>query len=260
MNIIVCIKQVPDTTDIKINPEHNTLIREGVESIINPFDMYALEEGLRIKEAHGGTVTVLSMGPPQVELALREALAIGADNAILISDMKFAGSDTLATSYTLAAAIRKLGTFDIILFGKQAIDGDTAQVGPGVACHLDIPQIAFVKKIDTIEDGKIIAHRMMEDGFDVVESKLPIALTVVKDINEPRLPSLRTKMKAKKAEIPIWKFDDLDLDKKRIGLNGSPTWVEKIFTPSHEKKTMMLEGEPEDVAKKLAEYLKDLQK
>ncbi|MBC8383446.1 MAG: electron transfer flavoprotein subunit beta/FixA family protein [Candidatus Cloacimonetes bacterium] len=258
MNIIVCIKQVPDTTDIKINPEDNTLIREGVESIINPFDMYALEEALRIKEAHGGAVTVISMGPPQVENALREALALGADNAILISDKKFAGSDTLATSYTLSAAIRKLGDYDIILFGKQAIDGDTAQVGPGVASHLDIPQIAFVKEIDSIEDGKIVAHRMMEDGFDVVESQLPIVLTVVKDINEPRLPSLRTKMKAKKAEIPVWTFEDLDLDEKRIGLNGSPTQVEEIYTPTLEKKTMILEGEPEEVAKKLVEYLKEI--
>lgn len=258
MNIIVCIKQVPDTTDIKINPEDNTLIREGVESIINPFDMYALEEALRIKEAHGGAVTVISMGPPQVENALRETLALGADNAILISDKKFAGSDTLATSYTLSAAIRKLGDYDIILFGKQAIDGDTAQVGPGVASHLDIPQIAFVKEIDSIEDGKIVAHRMMEDGFDVVESQLPIVLTVVKDINEPRLPSLRTKMKAKKAEIPVWTFEDLDLDEKRIGLNGSPTQVEEIYTPTLEKKTMILEGEPEEVAKKLVEYLKEI--
>ncbi len=258
MNIIVCIKQVPDTTDIKINPENNTLIREGVESIINPFDMYALEEALRIKEAHGGTVTVLSMGPPQVEGALREALAIGVDNAILISDKKFAGADTLATSYTLSAAIRKLGDYDIILFGKQAIDGDTAQVGPGVARQLDIPQIAFVKEIDSIEDGKIIAHRMMEDGFDVVESQFPIVLTVVKDINEPRLPSLRTKMKAKKAEIPVWTFDDLNLDEAKVGLNGSPTSVEKIFTPTLEKKTMMLDGEPEETAKKLADYLKEI--
>ena len=258
MNIIVCIKQVPDTTDVKINPEDNTLIREGVESIINPFDMYALEEALRIKEAHGGTVTVISMGPPQVENALREALAIGVDNAILISDKKFAGSDTLATSYTLSTAIRKLGDYDIILFGKQAIDGDTAQVGPGVARHLDIPQIAFVKEIDAIENGKIVAHRMMEDGFDVIESQLPIVLTVVKDINEPRLPSLRTKMKSKKAEIPVWTFEDLDLDEERVGLNGSPTWVEKIYTPTMEKKTMMLEGEPEEVAKKLADYLREL--
>ena len=258
MNIIVCIKQVPDTIDIKINPENNTLIREGVESIINPFDMYALEEALRINEAHGGTVTVLSMGPPQVEGALREVLAIGVDNAILISDKKFAGADTLATSYTLSAAIRKLGDYDIILFGKQAIDGDTAQVGPGVARQLDIPQIAFVKEIDSIEDGKITAHRMMEDGFDVVESQFPIVLTVVKDINEPRLPSLRTKMKAKKAEIPVWTFDDLHLDEAKVGLNGSPTSVEKIFTPTLEKKTMMLDGELEEVAKKLADYLKEI--
>ena len=258
MDIIVCIKQVPDTTDIKINPENNTLIREGVESIINPFDMYALEEALRIKEAHGGTVTVISMGPPQVEMALREALAIGVDNAILISDKKFAGADTLATSYTLSSAIRKLGDYDIILFGKQAIDGDTAQVGPGVARQLDIPQIAFVKEVDSIEDGKITAHRMMEDGFDVVESQFPIVLTVVKDINEPRLPSLRTKMKAKKAEIPVWTFDDLHLDEAKVGLNGSPTSVEKIFTPTLEKKTMMLDGEPEEVAKKLADYLKEI--
>ena len=258
MNIIVCIKQVPDTIDIKINPENNTLIREGVASIINPFDMYALEEALRIKEAHGGTVTVISMGPPQVENAMREALALGVDNAILISDKKFAGSDTLATSYTLSAAIRKLGDYDIILFGKQAIDGDTAQVGPGVARHLDIPQIAFVKEIDSIEGGKIVAHRMMEDGFDVIESQLPIVLTVVKDINEPRLPSLRTKMKAKKAEIPVWTFDDLGLDEKRVGLNGSPTQVEEIYTPTLEKKTMMLEGEPEEVVKKLVEYLKEI--
>lgn len=258
MNIIVCIKQVPDTIDIKINPENNTLIREGVASIINPFDMYALEEALRIKEAHGGTVTVISMGPPQVENAMREALALGVDNAILISDKKFAGSDTLATSYTLSAAIRKLGDYDIILFGKQAIDGDTAQVGPGVARHLDIPQIAFVKEIDSIENGKIVAHRMMEDGFDVIESQLPIVLTVVKDINEPRLPSLRTKMKAKKAEIPVWTFEDLDLDEKRVGLNGSPTQVEEIYTPTLEKKTMILEGEPEEVVKKLVEYLKEI--
>jgi len=200
MNIIVCIKQVPDTTDIKINPEHNTLIREGVESIINPFDTYALEEALLIKEAHGGTVTVISMGPPQVEIALREALAVGADKAILISDRKFAGSDTLATSlHTFPQPFVNSGIMISFLFGKQAIDGDTAQVGPGVARNLDIPQIAFVKKIDSLENGKITAHRMMEDGFDVVESQLPIVLTVVKDINEPRLPSLRNKNESKKS-------------------------------------------------------------
>jgi electron transfer flavoprotein beta subunit len=259
MDIIVCIKQVPDTTDIKINNDTNTIIREGVASIINPFDMYAIEEGLQIREKHGGSVTVISMGPPQVESALREALALGVDDAILITDRKFAGADTLATSYTLAAAIKKIGGYDIILFGKQAIDGDTAQVGPGVATHLKIPQITFVKKIEEIADGKITAQRMMEDGYDVIRTKLPVVITVVKDINEPRLPSLRTKMKAKRAEIPILSFEDLKLDEDMIGLDGSPTFVEKIFTPRIDKNNEIIKGEPEEMAEKLAAKLKEIQ-
>ncbi len=260
MNIIVCIKQVPDTIEIKINPETNTLIREGVESIINPFDMYAIEEGLRLREKFGGKVTILSMGPPQVESALREAISLGVDEVVLLSDRKFAGADTFATSYTLSTAIKKIGDYDIILFGKQAIDGDTAQVGPGVATHLGIPQITFVKKIESISDGKIIAERMMEDGYDVIESKLPVAISVVKEINEPRLPSLRGKMRSKKAEITIWGFKDLKLNEKYIGLNGSPTQVEKIFTPKMEKKTEILHGAPEEMALKLAKKLKELRK
>ncbi|MBL7107827.1 MAG: electron transfer flavoprotein subunit beta/FixA family protein [Candidatus Cloacimonetes bacterium] len=255
MNIIVCIKQVPDTVEIKINPETNTLIREGVESIINPFDMYAIEEGLRIKEKFDGKVTVLSMGPPQVESALREALALGIDDAILLSDEKFAGADTLATSYTLATAIKKIGDFDIIFFGKQAIDGDTAQVGPGVATLLEIPQIVFVRKIESIQNGKILAERITEDGYDVIESTLPIAISVVKEINEPRLPSLRGKMSAKRAEITIWNFDDLNLDEKFVGLNGSPTQVERIFTPKLDKHTEKWNDSPEEMAKKLAEKM-----
>lgn len=258
MDIIVCIKQVPDTTDIKINNDTNTIIREGVASIINPFDMYAIEEGLQIREKHGGTVTVISMGPPQVESALREALALGVDESILITDRKFAGADTLATSYTLAAAINKIGGYDIIFFGKQAIDGDTAQVGPGVATHLKIPQIAFVKKIEEIADGKITVQRMMEDGYDVIRTKLPVAITVVKDINEPRLPSLRTKMKAKRAEIKTFSFEDLHLDEDMIGLDGSPTFVEKIFTPTIEKNNEIIIGEPEEMAEKLVEKLKEI--
>lgn len=258
MEIIVCMKQVPDTTEVKINYETNTLIREGIESIINPFDMYAIEEGLQLKEKYGGAVTVISMGPPQVKKALREALALGVDNAILISDRKFAGADTFATSYTLSQAVKKIGAFDLILFGKQAIDGDTAQVGPGVATHLDIPQIAFVKKVEKIEDGKIRAQRMMETGYDVIESKLPVAITVMKDINEPRLPSLRTKMKAKKATIETFSFEDLDVDEDKIGLDGSPTWVESIFTPKIEKNTEILEGNPKQVAEKLAQRLEKI--
>jgi electron transfer flavoprotein beta subunit len=259
MEIIICIKQVPDTTSIKITPETNTLVREGVKSIINPFDLYAIEEGLRIKDKYGGVVTVLTMGPPQAESALREALAMGADRAILLTDRCFAGADTLATSRTLASAIQKINKFDILLFGKQAIDGDTAQVGPGVATHLGIPQITFVKKIESLENDKIVAERMMEDGYDVIESSLPVALTVVKEINEPRLPSLRGKINAKKAEIITWNLDDLGIDEKIVGLNGSPTQVERIFTPELKKETQKWEGEPEQLAERLANKLRELQ-
>ena len=181
MKIVVCIKQVPDTTNVKINPETNTLIREGVESIINPFDMYALEEGLRIREKHNGTVTVLSMGPPQVEASLREALSLGVDEAVLLSDKAFAGADTLATSYTLARGIEHLGGADIMFMGKQAIDGDTGQVGPGVAEHLNVPHITDVRKIEEIdlEQKFIIADRLLEDGYNLpliafrIESAMP---------------------------------------------------------------------------------------
>jgi electron transfer flavoprotein beta subunit len=259
MEIIICIKQVPDTTSIKITPETNTLVREGVKSIINPFDLYAIEEGLRIKDKYGGVVTVLTMGPPQAESALREALAMGADRAILLTDRCFAGADTLATSRTLASAIQKINKFDILLFGKQAIDGDTAQVGPGVATHLGIPQITFVKKIESLENDKIVAERMMEDGYDVIESSLPVVLTVVKEINEPRLPSLRGKINAKKAEIITWNLDDLGIDEKIVGLNGSPTQVERIFTPELKKETQKWEGEPEQLAERLANKLRELQ-
>ena len=194
MNIIVCIKQVPNTTDVKIDPVKNTLIREGVESIINPFDMYAIEEAVRLKERFGGKVTVISMGPPQAEAALKEAISIGCDEAILISDRKFAGSDTWATSYTLSCAIKKIGVFDIILCGKQASDGDTAQVGPGISTHLNIPQVTYVKKIEEIKDNKARVERMTEEGYDIVETPIPCLFTVVKEINTPRLPSLKGMM------------------------------------------------------------------
>ncbi|TNF47277.1 electron transfer flavoprotein beta subunit/FixA family protein, partial [bacterium] len=169
MNIVVCIKQVPDTTKVKINPETNTLIREGVDSIINPFDNYAIEEAVRLKEAHGGTVKVMTMGPPQAESALREAVSLGADEAYLVSDRAFAGSDTWSTAYTLAAAIRKLGGTDLILCGKQAIDGDTAQVGPSLADQLDIPFVAFVRKVRTITDTELVVERVFEEGYEVVQ-------------------------------------------------------------------------------------------
>ncbi len=250
MNIIVCIKQVPDTeslSKVRINQETNTLVREGIPSIINPFDENAIEEALRLKEKYGGRITVITMGPPQAEEALRKALAMGADEAVLLSDPAFAGADTLATSYTLAAAIKKVGQFDLILFGKQAIDGDTAQVGPGVAERLGLPQITYVRKVE-IENSKVKAERTLEDAFEVVETELPAVLTVTKEMNEPRYSSMRGVLKAKKAEIPVWKATDLDLDGGRIGLDGSPTQVIKIFTPEAPGKGELLEGSvPEQV-------------
>ena len=257
MRYVVCIKQVPETTDVKINPETNTLMRDGVVSIINPFDMYAIEEGLRLKAKTGGTVTVITMGPPQADAALREAIGMGADNGILISDRAFAGSDTWATSYTLAMAIRKIGNYDLILCGKQASDGDTAQVGPGIAVHLNLPQITYVRKIDSLTEQTIVAERLMEYGTEVIESPLPCVLTVVKEINEPRLPSLKGKMAAKKATIPTWKAVDLGCDPKCLGLDGSPTKVVKIFTPPPRQGGQMLKGDPDEIVSQLTAKLKD---
>jgi len=259
MKIIVCIKQVPETTNVKIDPEKGTLIREGVDSIINPFDMYAIEEGLRIKERLGeGEVIVISMGPPQADQALREAISMGADSAVLITDRKLAGSDTWATSYTLARAIEKIGDYNLILCGKQAIDGDTAQVGPGISSWLDIPQVTYVKKIREITKDKAIVERMTEEGFDVIEIPLPAVFTVVKEINEPRLPSLKGKLRARKVEIPVWGVNELGLEEEKIGLDGSPTRVVKIFTPPPREKGMILEGEPQKVVDSLVEKLKDV--
>ncbi|MBC8415719.1 MAG: electron transfer flavoprotein subunit beta/FixA family protein [Candidatus Cloacimonetes bacterium] len=260
MNIIVCIKQVPDTTEIKIDPETNTLIREGVESIINPFDLYAIEEAIRLKEQYGGKITAISMGPPQVEKALREAVAIGIDEILLLTDRKFAGADTWATSLTLSEAVKKLSNYDLILFGQQAIDGDTAQVGPGVATHLDIPQTAFVKKIESVKNNKIIVQRLMEDGYDRIEMTLPAAITVVKEINIPRLPSLRGKRNAKKMELKTWSANDLQLDEDNIGLNGSPTQVIKIFSPEIKKDGKKYELPPEELVEILYDKLKELGK
>lgn len=251
MRIIVCIKQVPDTADVKINPETNTLIREGVSSIINPFDMYAVEEAIRLKEKLGGKTTVITMGPPQAESALREAISLGIDEAYLVSDRSFAGSDTLATSYTLAQAIRKLGDFSIILCGKQASDGDTAQVGPGIATHLDIPQVTYVKKIDEAKEDALKVERMTEEGFEILEIPLPCLLTVVKEINEPRLPSLKGKMRAKSAKINFLCAADLDVEENRLGLKGSPTQVVKIFSPQRKTQAQIFNGSAEDMTDKI---------
>lgn len=259
MNIIVCIKQVPDTTDVRIDPATNTLVREGVPSIINPFDMYALEEGLRLREKLGGKVTVLSMGPPQVVEALREAISIGADEAVLLSDRAFAGADTWATSYTLSMGVRKIGDYGLILCGKQAIDGDTAQVGPGIAEFLDIPQVTYVKRIDSIDEKKAVVWRMTEDGYDVIETPLPAMFTVVKEINEPRLPSLKGKMRARNYQPTIWKAADLGCDERNIGLNGSPTNVVRIFTPPVRCGGVVLRCDTAEAVDKVVEGLKERQ-
>jgi electron transfer flavoprotein beta subunit len=256
MDIIVCIKQVPETTEVQINPETNTLIREGVKSIINPFDMYAIEEAVRLKEKFGGKTTVITMGPPQAEAALREALSLGIDEAILITDRAFAGSDTWATSYTLAQVIRKIGAFDLILCGKQASDGDTAQVGPGISAHLDIPQVTYVKKIEEVRGNSLRVERMMEEGYEVIETPLPCLLTVVKEINEPRLPSLKGMLRAKSAKITVWTHKELNLDAQSIGLCGSPTQVIKIFTPPPRTGGQILKGDTQEVVEKLVGLLK----
>lgn len=257
MNIIVCIKQVPETTEVRINPETNTLIREGVKSIINPFDMYAIEEGVQLKERFGGKVTVVTMGPPQAEAALREAISMGADEGILLCDRAYAGSDTWATSYTVAGAIKKIGAFDLIICGKQASDGDTAQVGPGISTHLNIPQVTYVKKVEEVKENLMRVERMMEEGYEIIETPLPALLTVVKEINEPRIPSLKGMMRAKSAKITLWGQKELGLDPQSIGLCGSPTQVVKIFTPPQRAGGQMLNGEVPDIAAQLVDLLKN---
>ncbi len=257
MNIIVCVKQVPDTSEIKINPETNTLMREGVPSIINPFDLHAIEAAIQIKEQTGGKVTVLTMGPPQAETSLRESIAMGADEAVLLSDRAFAGSDTWATSYTLAKAIEKLGA-DIIFCGKQAIDGDTAQVGPETAEFLNMPHISYIKKIEDVTDSSIKVQRMMDEGYDVVESSLPVLLTVVKELNQPRMPSLKGKMAAKKAQITTMGMADIGADENSLGLKGSPTQVRNIFAPEVKAERKMIEGSPEEQVENLLKELKEI--
>ena len=254
MKIIVCIKQVPDAKDVRLDPKTNTLAREGVAAIMNPFDRHALEEAVRLKEQLGGTVTALSMGPPQAKDVLLEAISCGADEGVLVSDRAFAGADTWATSYTLAKAVQALGAFDLILCGKQAIDGDTAQVGPGLAAQLKLPYVTCVQKTREASAAMLRVERMMDDGYDVVQLPLPALLTVVKDINEPRVPSLKGKMKAKKAEIRVLSAADIQAEAQCIGLAGSPTKVARVFSPEPRGNRRMFSGTAaEQVAQLVAE-------
>ncbi|MDR0724224.1 MAG: electron transfer flavoprotein subunit beta/FixA family protein [Endomicrobium sp.] len=258
MNIIVCIKQVPDTENIQIDPQTGRLKREGVVSIINPYDEYAIEEGVQLKEKCGGKVTVITMGPLQAESALREAIARGADEAVLVSDKIFGGADTLATAYTLSKAIEAIGDYNIVICGKQAADGDTAQVGPEIAEMLNIPHIVCVKKIEVIDNNSLKVERMMEDGYDLIESSLPVLLTVVKEINNPRMPSLKGKMLAKKATIKKLDAASIGVDVKKVGLSGSPTQVVKTFNPPKRQGGEKFVGDAKEVASNLVKRLSDL--
>jgi len=257
MNIIVCLKQVPGTTQVKIDSQTNTLIRQGIKNIVNPLDTYALEEGIRLKERYGGRVTAISMGPPQAEEILREAISIGADQAILLSDSAFASADTLATAYTLAQAIKKINDFDLVICGRQTLDGDTGQVGPELAEMLDLPFIAYVSKVEEIKDRYLRVQRMVEDGHEVMETTLPAVITVVKEINVPRLPSLRGLAKARSARIPAWTAQDLGVDANMVGRAGSATWVVKIFFPQRVHRAEMLQGSAEAQVDNLINRLKE---
>ncbi len=234
MNFVCCLKQVPDTADVKIDPETNTLIRSGVESITNPYDLVALQAAIDVKEKYGGSVAALSMGPPQAEQVLREALSLGADRAVLLSDRAFAGADTLATSYTLWKAINKLGrdgAIDIVMCGKQAIDGDTAQVGPGIATRLGCTQFTYVEEIREISDGYVTVRRKAQGGDEVVRGRLPAVLTVELELTRVKRASLPRLVGALRASVEVWDAAAIETEAQRIGLKGSPTWVRKIFSP-----------------------------
>jgi len=256
MNIIVCIKQVPGTTQVRINPETNTLIREGVEAIINPFDENAIEAALQLRDKHGGKVTVITMGPPQAANALKDAIALGVDDVILVSDRAFAGADTWATSYTLSQTIRKIGQYDLIICGKQAIDGDTAQVGPGVAEFLGLPQATFAVGIE-VNDGVLKVNRLLEETNEIIELKLPAMVTVVKQINTPRMPSFKGKIKAKNAAVTQWNAKEINAEESKIGLKGSPTSVVKIFTPPPKGGGEILSGSIDEAVDSLVKKLRD---
>ncbi len=259
MKIIVCVKQVPDAKDVRLDPITNTLAREGVQSIMNPYDQHALEEAVRLKDELGAEVVVLTMGPPQAGEVLRQAIACGADHGVLVSDRAFAGADTWATSYTLAQAVNTLGGADLILCGKQAIDGDTAQVGPGLAMRLDIPFVTCVQKVREADASGLVVERMMDDGYDVVAVDYPALLTVVKDLNIPRVPSLKGKMRAKKAVLQTLSAADVGADPALIGLAGSPTQVVRVFPPEPRGERTVLSGtldeQVSELARRLSAYL-----
>ena len=261
MKIIVTAKQVPDTNEVKIDPVKGTLIREGVPSILNPDDANALEAALQLKDANpGSTVTVVSMGPPQALVMLHECIAMGADDAVLLSSRAFGGADTCATSTTVAAGIQKLGDYDIIFAGRQAIDGDTAQVGPQMAMRLELPVVSYVKKVVEVNEAEryCIVERQMEDGHEVVKLPMPCVLTCVKELNKPRYMTVaRILYACEEADIKIWNENDVELDPSECGLNASPTKVDKSFTPAPKGKGEMLSGTIAEMSAKLVGSLRE---
>ncbi|MDR2664810.1 MAG: electron transfer flavoprotein subunit beta/FixA family protein [Oscillospiraceae bacterium] len=258
MKLIVCAKQVPDTNEVKIDPVKGTLIREGVPSILNPDDANALEEALALKGRYPGTtVSVISMGPPQANYMLRECLAMGADDAYLLSSRAFGGADTCATSTTIAAGIRKIGGYDIIFAGRQAIDGDTAQVGPQTAQRLGIPSVTYVRKIRQIKEKSVIVERQLEDGYEVIEINTPCLLTAVKELNDPRYMSIESIEDAYKKDIAVWGEGDVSLAPEDCGLKASPTQVFRSFTPPPKGKGEMLSGSVTEMAAALIARLNE---
>ena len=259
MRLIVLVKQVPDTTEVKLDPKTGSLIREGIESIINPDDRHALEAAIGLKGAHGGKITVMSMGPPQAIDAISEALGMGADEGILLSDQAFAGADTWATSLTLGKAIEKVGDYDVILCGRQAIDGDTAQIGPQVADHLQLPQVTYVCEVEQIEKDSMLVKRSLEDGFERVQCTLPALMTVIGALNRPRYPVVGRLIDAckKKSPIKVWNAADIGVQARDVGLEGSLTHVIKTFAPKFERQTEILEGGTKEVVKSVLGKLKE---
>jgi len=260
VNIMVLVKQVPATDKVKMDEETGTMIRDGVASELNPLDLYAVEEAVRIKERLGSgvVISVLSMGPQKAAEAVRSAIAIGCDSGFLLSDKKFAGSDTWATAYALSTGIRKVaGGVDLVLCGERATDGETGQVGPEVGAYLGLPVLTYVSKIEEIGDGRIVAHRAVEGGHEVVEAPLPALVSVVKEINEPRMPNLKGKMKAKRTEVPILTAEDIGADESRLGLKGSPTRVVKIFRPQLARSGTIVsaQADPDAAVEGLVDFL-----
>lgn len=257
MKIVVCVKQVPASSDAQIDPVTKRIVREGTRAVLNPFDTYALEEGVRLARQLGGQVIALSMGPPKAEACLREAISLGVDQAILLSDRAFGGSDTYATSYALARAIDTIGGVGLVICGKQAVDGDTAQVGPGIAAHLGWAQATYVMKVERADKDGLRLRRMNEEGWDVVEVGFPCVLTVLKDINQPRVPTLRGVLSAMEEQIPVWTPADIGADTGKLGLDGSPTRVVRTAPPPpRQTASKRLAGSPAQVARELVADLR----